>query len=169
MALCGTSSASPSRSSALCTRTPRNQGVEKKSAYQWPAWTTPTTAGGPRATCCRSGSVSLSSLSRRRSSRAFLQPGNGRRREKDHARHSGAREGDIHVRAPSRDWFLIFYYSSELRTHSFCSRYGTCLACSVNPMPDGWPDMLDILPGQSIASIWRHPHARRTTLEGLRN
>lgn len=49
------------------------------------------------------------------------------------------------------DSFLSFYRSSALRTRSFCGRCGTYLAYSVNPMPEGWPDMLDI----SLGSIDR--------------
>lgn len=47
----------------------------------------------------------------------------------------------------SSDSFLGFYHSSERRTRSFCGRCGTYLAYSINPMPKGWPDMLDILLG----------------------
>ena len=45
------------------------------------------------------------------------------------------------------DSFLGRYCSSELRTRYFCNRCGTHLAYNVIPMPEGWPDMLDILLG----------------------
>lgn len=47
----------------------------------------------------------------------------------------------------SSDTFLSSYQSSEGRTRFFCGRCGTCLAYSMRPMPEGWPDMLDILLG----------------------
>lgn len=47
----------------------------------------------------------------------------------------------------SSNSFLSFYRSSELWTRSSCGRCGTYLANSVSPMPEGWPDMLDILFG----------------------
>lgn len=43
--------------------------------------------------------------------------------------------------------FLSSYQSSEGRTRFFCGRCGTCLAYVAHPMPEGRPDMLDILLG----------------------
>lgn len=45
------------------------------------------------------------------------------------------------------DTFLASYKSSEGRTRFFCGRCGTHLAYSINPAPEGWPDVLDIMLG----------------------
>ncbi|MCJ1244329.1 hypothetical protein MMC30_001527 [Trapelia coarctata] len=45
------------------------------------------------------------------------------------------------------DTFLAGYNSSEGRTRFFCGRCGTHLAYAAKPMPEGWPDMLDIVLG----------------------
>jgi len=47
----------------------------------------------------------------------------------------------------SEDSFLTFYQSSENRRRSFCGRCGTSVSYAALPMPEGWPDMLDIVMG----------------------
>ncbi|TVY31856.1 hypothetical protein LOCC1_G008950 [Lachnellula occidentalis] len=47
----------------------------------------------------------------------------------------------------SSNSFLTFFESSENRRRSFCGRCGTHLAYAALPMPEGWPDMLDIVLG----------------------
>lgn len=49
--------------------------------------------------------------------------------------------------AASENTLLTFYESSEGRRRSFCGRCGTNLAYSIFPTPDGWPEMLDVVPG----------------------
>ena len=48
--------------------------------------------------------------------------------------------------APS-DSFLASYKPSEGVTRTFCARCGTNVTYSRHPMPEGWPEMLDILMG----------------------
>ena len=45
------------------------------------------------------------------------------------------------------DSFLTTYKSSEKVYRTFCRRCGTPLTCSMSPMPEKWPDMLDIMLG----------------------
>ncbi|EPE27056.1 Mss4-like protein [Glarea lozoyensis ATCC 20868] len=47
----------------------------------------------------------------------------------------------------SEDSFLMFFESSENRRRSFCGRCGTNISYAALPMPEGWPDMLDIVLG----------------------
>jgi hypothetical protein len=47
----------------------------------------------------------------------------------------------------SSDSFLTFFESSENRRRSFCGRCGTNISYAALPMPEGWPDMLDIVLG----------------------
>lgn len=47
----------------------------------------------------------------------------------------------------SNDSYLTFFESSENRRRSFCGRCGTNLTYAALPMPEGWPDMLDIVLG----------------------
>jgi hypothetical protein len=51
------------------------------------------------------------------------------------------------IRDSKYDTYLSFFESSPTRTRSFCSRCGTSLTYAVVPMPEGWPDMLDIVLG----------------------
>lgn len=46
-----------------------------------------------------------------------------------------------------QDTYIRHYQSSDMRTRSFCSRCGTNICYNVSPMPESWPDMLDILLG----------------------
>jgi len=50
-------------------------------------------------------------------------------------------------RLENNDNFLASYNSSPARSRFFCSQCGTHLGYSVVPMPEPWPDMLDILLG----------------------
>lgn len=50
------------------------------------------------------------------------------------------------VKDASRTW-LRYYESSEMRTRTFCGRCGTPLCYNISPMPEPWPDMLDIVLG----------------------
>ncbi|ATZ54998.1 hypothetical protein BCIN_11g03070 [Botrytis cinerea B05.10] len=43
--------------------------------------------------------------------------------------------------------FLTAYISSEARTRYFCGRCGTNIGYRVSPMPEGWPEMLDVVMG----------------------
>ncbi|TEY84008.1 hypothetical protein BOTCAL_0023g00290 [Botryotinia calthae] len=45
------------------------------------------------------------------------------------------------------DSFLTAYVSSEARTRYFCGRCGTNIGYRVSPMPEGWPEMLDVVMG----------------------
>jgi hypothetical protein len=55
---------------------------------------------------------------------------------------------DVFTSGPvSNDSFLISFDSSEGRRRFFCGRCGTNLAYVAFPMPEGWPDMLDIILG----------------------
>jgi hypothetical protein len=45
------------------------------------------------------------------------------------------------------DSFLTAFVTSEARTRYFCGRCGTSIAYRVNPMPDGWLEMLDVVMG----------------------
>lgn len=45
------------------------------------------------------------------------------------------------------DTYLQFYASSEDRTRCFCARCGTMIGYSVHPMPEGWPEILDLWTG----------------------
>ena len=56
--------------------------------------------------------------------------------------------------APS-DSFLASYKPSEGITRTFCARCGTNVTYSRHPMPDGWPEMLDILMGPLTERIWK--------------
>ena len=61
----------------------------------------------------------------------------------------------------SRDTFLAGYESSEGRTRFFCGRCGTHLAYAINPAPEGWPDVLDIMLGtfdrSDLETGWLEP------------
>jgi len=46
-----------------------------------------------------------------------------------------------------QDTYIRQYESSDKRTRTFCSRCGTNISYNVSPMPEPWPDMLDILLG----------------------
>jgi hypothetical protein len=55
---------------------------------------------------------------------------------------------DVFTPGPtSNDTFLTSFDSSEGRRRFFCGRCGTNLAYVAFPMPEGWPDMLDIILG----------------------
>jgi hypothetical protein len=51
------------------------------------------------------------------------------------------------IRDSKYDTYLSFFESSPAHTRSFCSLCGTNLTYAVVPMPQGWPDMLDIVLG----------------------
>jgi hypothetical protein len=51
------------------------------------------------------------------------------------------------IRDSKYNTYLSFFESSPTKTRSFCSRCGTPLTYAVVPMPEGWPDMLDIVLG----------------------
>lgn len=51
------------------------------------------------------------------------------------------------VLVPPEDSFLAAYSPSEGVTRTFCARCGTNITYSRHPMPEGWPEMLDILMG----------------------
>lgn len=48
---------------------------------------------------------------------------------------------------PPADSFLTYYKPSQGVTRTFCARCGTNVTYSRHPMPEGWPQMLDILMG----------------------
>lgn len=48
---------------------------------------------------------------------------------------------------PPGDSFFAFYKPSEYVTRTFCARCGTNVTYSRHPMPEGWPQMLDVLMG----------------------
>lgn len=45
------------------------------------------------------------------------------------------------------DSFLAAFVSSPARTRYFCGRCGTNIGYRVSPMPEGWPEMLDVVMG----------------------
>lgn len=48
---------------------------------------------------------------------------------------------------PPADSFLTYYKPSQGVTRTFCARCGTNVTYCRHPMPEGWPQMLDILMG----------------------
>lgn len=48
---------------------------------------------------------------------------------------------------PVSSTWLRFHKSSDPRYRSFCGRCGTPICYNYRPMPDGWPEMLDIVLG----------------------
>ena len=57
------------------------------------------------------------------------------------------RPGSNGVVVTPPDSFLAAYRSSRGVTRMFCKRCGTNVSCSRYPMPEGWPETLDILMG----------------------
>ncbi|KAM3081442.1 hypothetical protein ACMFMG_004906 [Clarireedia jacksonii] len=45
------------------------------------------------------------------------------------------------------DSFLTAFSTSDARTRYFCGRCGTSIGYRVSPMPNGWPEMLDVVMG----------------------
>ncbi|KAF7908792.1 uncharacterized protein EAE98_012451 [Botrytis deweyae] len=45
------------------------------------------------------------------------------------------------------DSFLTAFVSSDARTRYFCGRCGTNIGYRISPMPEGWPEMLDVMMG----------------------
>jgi hypothetical protein len=82
-------------------------------------------------------------------SQATLSADASKRKEyPDEQRSSRLPATDVFTPGPiSDDSFLTFFESSENRRRSFCGRCGTNLSYAAFPMPEGWPDMLDIVLG----------------------
>lgn len=54
---------------------------------------------------------------------------------------------ELYSKDSKHDTYLHFYESSPNRVRSFCSRCGTQMSYAIPEMPEGWPDMLDIVLG----------------------
>lgn len=64
------------------------------------------------------------------------------------------------VLVPPKDSFLAAYKPSKGVTRTFCARCGTNVTYSRHPMPEGWPEMLDILMGTIDREDLERPELR---------